>query len=402
MKVLHAYNQHRGGGGANNATRATIELCRSRGLELEVFARDSNDVPSSLVGRMRTVVAALRGGESVEEFHRTLERFDPDIVHVHELFPLLSPWLLPRCTRRGVPVVMSCVDYRLTCPVVTHLKDGKICSRCVGGREYWAVLENCRGNLAESASMALYNIMVRKHRLFSDHVDHFIAPSAFTREWLIENAAIPEERITAIAPIVEIPEHASDPALGTYVAYAGRFASSKGIGTLAEASQRLGVPVRAARNRASLVSLDVPANIEVVVTDNRDELHDFYRGARMIVVPSLWFETFGLVGAEAMSHGIPVLASRLGALADLVEDGKEGLLFEPGHVGELAEKIERLWNDPELCRRLGRAARERAHRFWRPDRHYEALRAVYSGLTPSVPESEELAGRRGLVTPITS
>jgi glycosyltransferase involved in cell wall biosynthesis len=284
---------------------------------------------------------------------------------------------------------MSCVDYRLTCPVVTHLKDGRICNRCRGGREYWAVLENCRDNLAESASMALYSAVARKFRLFSDHVAHFIAPSSFTREWLIDNAAIPEERITAISPIVDIPDSAADPGAGDYVAFAGRFSPSKGIATLAAAARRSGLPVRAARNKAGFVTIEVPEEIEVVVTEGRDELDAFYRGARMIVVPSLWFETFGLVGAEAMSHGIPAVASRIGAIASLVDDGEDGLLFEPGDAVDLAEKIERLWGDPDLCRRLGAVARAKVCRLWSPDRHFEALRAVYAQLARSAQPSDE-------------
>ncbi|MGH9786943.1 MAG: glycosyltransferase, partial [Terriglobia bacterium] len=99
---------------------------------------------------------------------------------------------------------------------------------------------------------------------------------------------------------------------------------------------------------------------------------------------SMWFETFGLVGAEAMSHGIPVVAARIGALSELVEDGVSGLLFEPGDPRDLAEKVTRLWDDPQLCRRLGQAARQRAMNLWRPQRHFERLISAY----------EEVVGHR--------
>jgi glycosyltransferase involved in cell wall biosynthesis len=395
MRVLHAFNLHRGGGGANNATRATIELSQRMGIQVEVFARSSVDVPAGIGGRIRTALAALCGGESLRTFLQTVDRFKPDLVHIHELFPLISPWLLPQCTRQGIPVVMSCVDYRLTCPVVTHFRNGNVCSRCRGGHEYWAVLGNCRGNLAESATMALFSAVARTFRLYSGHVRHFIAPSPFTRDWLVENAAIPEDRITAIAPIVEIPQTAADPGVGGYIAFAGRFAPSKGISTLAEAARRCGLPIRAARNVASLVTVDVPEEIEVVVTRGRSDLDAFYRGARMIVVPSLWFETFGLVAAEAMSHGVPAVVSRIGAVEGLVRDGEDGLLFEPGDAVDLARKMERLWTAPDLCRQLGAAARAKARRLWCPERHHHALLGVYARATaPEAQTKEPSPGKR--------
>jgi glycosyltransferase involved in cell wall biosynthesis len=107
------------------------------------------------------------------------------------------------------------------------------------------------------------------------------------------------------------------------------------------------------------------------------ELESFYRGARFLVVPSLWFETFGLVVGEAMSHGIPVIASRIGALAELVEDGRTGLLFSPGAADELAAMMLRLWNEPEFCHQLGMAGREKILRLSHPDVYYAGLIRLY-------------------------
>jgi len=377
LKVLHAYNQHRGGGGANNATQATIEASRKNGLNVQVFTRSSSELPHGIVGRVRAGMGMVFGGQSVKQFVALMENFRPDIVHVHELFPLVSPWILPQCTRRGIPVVMSCVDYRMTCPVFIHLYKGKICNRCVGGHEYWAILRNCRKSLPESAVMAAYSTLVRTFGLFSNHVSRFIAPSDFAREWLIQNARIPPRRITTIAPSVKIPERPADPAAGTYVAFAGRFAQEKGIQTFAEAARLSGLPFRMARHVNSLVTADLPREVEVVVTHNREELDAFYRGARVLVLPSIWFETFGLTGAEALSHAIPVVASHIGAISSLIEDGEDGLYFEPGNACDLTEKVKQIWNDPEACRRLGRAGRQKAISLWRAERHFERLKAVY-------------------------
>jgi glycosyltransferase involved in cell wall biosynthesis len=313
----------------------------------------------------------------VREFAALLDRFRPDVVHAHELFPMVSPWILPLCTRRGVPVVMTCVDYRLTCPVVTHLRDGQICTRCTSGQLFWAALGNCRQNWAESVTMAMYGTMVRSFGLYMKHVGQLIAPSEFTRAWLVQHLGVSADRVTAIAPVVDVPATATESLDGDYVAFAGRFAPEKGIHTFLEAARLAGVPVKLSRNEQSLVTTDLPPDAAIVVTRGRDDLARFYRGARFVVVPSVWFETFGLVGAEAMSHGVPVVASRIGALAELVDDGVDGLQFEPGRADDLADKMRRLWASPELRRRLGSAAREKVVRLWSADRHFEQTNALY-------------------------
>lgn len=383
MRILHAYNRHRGGGGANNATQATIDLSREHGLDVEVFSRSANDLPPGMGGRLRAGLGVLWGHESVRQFVERLDSFRPDIVHVHEIYPLISPWILPRCTERNIPVVMSCVDYRLTCPVVTHFraKDGAPCTRCLGGREYQAVVGNCRGSLPESLLAAWNGSRVRSRGLFHNHVTRYIAPSRFARDWFVQHAGIDPAHIVAVSPAVHIPATPCDPSAGKYVAFAGRFAAEKGLDVFAAAARACDVPFRMARSVGSLVTIDVPQGPEVVVTRGAAELEAFYRSARMVVVPSLWYETFGLVGAEAMSYGIPVVGSRLGAICELVDHGVNGLLFRTGDADDLAKQVMRLWSDTNLCHSMGLAARHKAAETWTPARHLEGVLQVYREVT---------------------
>jgi len=376
MKVLHAYNQHRGGGGSNNATQATIDASSARGIETAVFTRRAGDLPSGLRGRLQAGLTALYGRATVRQFGDALDSFKPDVVHVHEIFPLVPPWILPECTRRKLPVVMSCVDYRMTCPVVTHLRDNQICTACLPNRQYQAALSNCRQSRAESVTMALYGTLVHRLGLYRKNESEFIMPSEFTRSWMLKHLDLPPDRVTAVAPVVASPPTAADAGVGGYVAFAGRFSPEKGIQTLLDAAKLTGLPVKLARNENSLVTCDVPARM-TVVTKGREDLARFYREASMVVVPSLWFETFGLVGAEAMSHGIPVLAAKGGAVQELVEHGVDGLHFEVGDAASLAAGMLQLWNDPALRRRLGAAARSKAEARWNADRHFEQVRDIY-------------------------
>ena len=363
-----------------------MEIAARHGHVVEEFTRSSDNLPHNLKGRLIAGTSAFYAPESVRSFSALLDSFRPDVVHAYDLFPLISPGILAECTRRGIPVIMSCVHYRLTCPVATHFHEGKVCTRCLGGREHQAILHNCRANLAESVTVAFYNRFTRKRRSFLDHVTRFIAPSEFTRQWLIENGDVPADRIMVVTPGVDIPSKVSDPAVGTYVGFAGRFTPEKGIGVLLEAAKHCPVPIRLSRN-AKFLPLPVPPGVEVVVTHNRDELHAFYGAARLLVAPSTWFETFGMVPAESMAHGIPVIASRLGAYGDLIEDGKDGVLFEPGDPKDLAAKIKHCWENPDFCRRLGRAARQKVVN-WSFEHFYQSLNNLYEEVTESPTDSQ--------------
>ena len=380
MKVLHAYNRHRGGGGADNVWDQTISLCRERGLDVRVFSRDSRDLPASLGGKLKAFTSGIYARESVREFESLLNEFKPDLVHAHELYPLISYWILPLCKKMGVPVIFYCYDYRLTCPIATHFAKGQICNKCQTSGDHWAFLKNCRSSYAESFSYAVRSASTRKFDLVRNNVDHYIVPSEFSRDWLMNEVGVDSSIITTVPCAVSLPETAVDPAKGDYIAFAGRFSKEKGSELLIEAARRLNLPLKLAGFDAEHPAIKAGDNAECVVTRTREELAEFYRGARMVVAPSIWCETFGLVAAEAMSHGIPVVATRLGALQNTVDDERTGLLFEVGNVSDLSEKLLRLWNDESLCRKLGHAAREKVRDQFNLDAHFNQTLHAYKSV----------------------
>lgn len=378
MRALHAYNTHRGFGGSDRATAATIAALRAHGVEVEEFARDSRTLPAGLPGKLRAFAGGLYAAEAVREFRAVLASRRPDVVHVHELYPLISPWILPAAARAGVPVVMSCYDFRLSCPVATHHSRGEACMRCVGGREHWCVLRNCRASLAESAAYALRNASARLFRLYRDHVARYVAISDYQREFLAAHAEVDPGRVVVNPCVVEVPdEPVDDPSRGGYVAYAGRFVHEKGVEVMVEACRREGLPMAFAGDAPSHPAVRPDDDARFVMTRSRAELAAFYRGARVVVVPSLWGETFGLVAAEAMGHGVPVVASRIGALAETVRDAETGLHAEPGDVAGLAAAIRRIWDDAPLARRLGEGARRHVVTQYAERVHAQRMLAIY-------------------------
>lgn len=377
MRVLHAINYHRKGGGSDNAANATVRISGEHGLDVRVFSRDSKLIAPSIAGKLATFVRGVYAADAVRAFRSELGEFRPDVVHVHELFPLISPWIIPVCNDAGIPVVMTCYDFRLSCPVATHYSHGRVCERCVGGHEQWAVLRNCRGSLAESTAFAIRSAAARLAELWSG-VSRFVVLTEFSRAWATRSLGLTAGRVDVNACAIRLtPREAVDPSTGQYVGFAGRFVPEKGVEVLIEAARLARVPVMLAGDAATHPAICESDDVRCVLTRGPDELDAFYRSCRCLAVPSLWYETFGIVAGEAMSHGVPVVASRLGALQDVVADEQRGLLSTPGDAAQLAQVLRRLWDDAELCRRLGREARAWVRRECSDRAHHERTMATY-------------------------
>lgn len=378
MRIIQITNWHRFGGGSDFMAQATTDLLKKEGHDVLLLAHDSRTLESSLNGRVSAFCRGIASPKARAEMRDALRAFRPDLVHVHEVYPYHSPWILGDCSRGGVPVVMTCHDFRLTCPVATHLSHGRICMRCAQGGAYWCALKNCRGNLAESVAFAARGAVAHHFRLFRDNVSLFVTPSQFLRDRLVASG-YPSERFVVVPNMVEpVGKAVLTPGNGAYMAYAGRMAPEKGIDTLLEAAALCGLPLRIAGGSAPPPGISaVPSSVTFTGFLETQALAAFYHEARFVVVPSRWCEVFGLVAAEAMMHGLPVLAARSGALPELVEDGETGLLFEPGNARDLSDKMTALWNDASLCLALGKRGRERALAQYSSDAYLTRLVSAY-------------------------
>ncbi len=378
MKILQIHNWTRGGGGEDRMYEVIVRLLRKEGHEICVFERNSKDI-RGLWGKVRALMEGMYSRSTRKAVALLLAAERPDVVHAHNLYPLISPSILLACRDAGVPVVKRCPDLRLTCPTALHLRKDAICELCCGGREYWCVLKNCRGSVPESVGYALRNAVARKWRLYRDNVTLYVASTEFIKRRLV-GAGFPEERFVVVPNMVSVPDsYTNASGEGEYVAYAGRISPEKGINTLLTSARQTGLPVRLGGDYSGMSGLvkTAPANAQFIGHLSRDQLGSFYRNARFLVVPSVCFEAFGLVAAEAMSYGLPVIASRIGGLPEVVEDGVTGLLFEPGNAAELAEKMALLWSNPDLCRRMGQAGRRKAISEYSEDVYHRRLMIVY-------------------------
>lgn len=379
MKICAVHNAYGKRSGEEVAIDGLCRCLEEHGHSVVPFYRSSAVQGRSLAGKATGFFSGIYSFSARREFARFLDTEKPDLVHINNLFPFISPSILDETRRRGIPVVMTLHNYRLLCPTGLLMSHGEICHRCVDGHEWWCAARNCTGELPKSVGYAARNWIARSREVFSRSVDRFIAPAEFVKRVHCDNG-LQADRITTIPYIVNL-EFSVDPlANGEYVGYVGRIGPEKGVETIVEVARRLpDIPFRFAGHFLRMPDLpkQAPPNCRFLGEIPREEIAGFIDNARFTVFASKWYETTGLSIAEAMARAKPVVCSRIGCLPELVQEGNTGLLFEPGNAQDLASKIESLWNRPELCQTMGKVARDFVRRKFSTEDNFARLLRVY-------------------------
>lgn len=325
----------------------------------------------------------LYNPQAAKALDRLLNEKPVDIAHLHIYYGQLTTSILKSLKRRGIPIVQTCHEYKLVCPVYTLYAHGEVCEKCEGHKFWQATVNRCnRGSLARSALSTIESYVSRWTGNI-DHVDHFMAVSNFTRDKMIE-LGIPDTKVSTIYNFIEAEKYEPAKARGEYFLFFGRLDETKGVFTLLEAMRE--VPERellfvgegAARDglEKRVTELGM-TNVRFLGFKSGEELHSLVRGSICAVMPSRWYETFGLSAAEAMSQARPVIASKIGGLAEVVEDGVDGFHVPPNDVVALSKKLRWLADNPDKAAEMGRAGRENMLRKFTAQRHYDETMAVY-------------------------
>jgi glycosyltransferase involved in cell wall biosynthesis len=381
MKVIQLRNlQREQFGGEFTVIENTRTVLEKRGHQTMTVVRSSLEIGNNLVRKVGAAINGVYSFSAVSEIKSLIARECPDVVHVHSVYPMWSPAIFLACRQLGIPTVMHVHNYYFSCPNWYHLRNGEYCDKCSGGKEYWCAVTNCRNSVAESVVYAGRAYLTRKLRLFSNNVGVFVVVSTFLKNKLIREG-FSEDRIHVLPNVVvdeaaPLHDEGDD---GAYVGFSGRLSRGKGVGTLLDAARRTGLPVRIAGDGSDRAELErnAPPNVKFLGYLDRAALNKFYRGCKFLVVPSIWDETFCMVAAEAMAHAKPVIGARVGAIPEIVEDGRTGLLSEPGNADELAGLMSTLWTDPERCLKYGQAARSSIQGKCNEDAYYSNLLAAY-------------------------
>lgn len=413
--LLSVNNFHYRRAGSDAAFLDHDRLFRARGWQTAVFSmKHEENLASpwqahfvqeielarthSAANRLRLAAKAVYSLEARRRLSGLLTRFRPDVVHVHSVYHHLSPAVLPALKRQGVPIILTAHDYKLACPAYKMFDGKQICEACRPGSVAPLIRKRCiHGSLAMSSLVAFETILHRWLGSYLDTVSSIVCPSRFLMAKLID-WGWPPERLTCIVNFFDpdIWRPRFEP--GKYFLYFGRLAPEKGLATLVRAAAISRQPVKIVgwgqmlqELRSLTTLLDAP--VELIDRVDAGRLAELIQQARVVVLPSEWYENASLAVLESFACGKPVIASRIGGNPELVIAGTNGWLFQAGNHEELAALMTQAADESESdLQSRGRAAHDWVHRHRGPDRYFDSMTALYRSLGARVGTPADLAG----------
>ena len=380
MRILQVHNFYQQPGGEDQVYLAEFNLLQQHGDIVEQHSVHNDSIKGE--SKVEVALQTIWNRDSYARFGNAIERFRPDVIHCHNTFPIVSPAIYYAAHRAGVPVAQTVQNYRLICPAATLLRGGRICEDCIGHTlPYPGIVHGCyRGSRLASAIVAA---MLTTHRLagtWNTKVQRYIAPTAFVRNKLVEGG-LPPARVVVKPNFLPV-----DPGVGSgegnYALFVGRLSPEKGLATLLRAWQQVpDIPLKIVgdgplREFVMTEAQKLP-NVSAVGFQDRPKVLEFVKNAALLIVPSEWYEGFPMTVVEAMGCGTPVLASRLGSLAEVIEDGVNGAHFEPRSADELALHVRGLMSSPAWLREMRQTVRQRYEERYSAEQNYPQLRRIY-------------------------
>lgn len=384
MRVLVAHNYYQQPGGEDSVFAAETELLRRYGHEVVEYTERNERINSMNIGAV--ALKMIWSHSSKQKIIEILDRTKPDVAHFHNTFLLISPSAYYACKDRNVPVVQSLHNPRLLCPAGNFYRDGRVCEDCVGKTPPWpGVLHGCyRSSRTQTALVATMLTLHRMLKTWDRVIDAYIVFTEFYKKKFIEGG-LPSEKITLKPHFVDPDPGCRNGLKGEYALYIGRLDGVKGINTLLKAwrhNTNVPLKIRGDGNLldevANYINRNSLKSVEIVRRLKRADLNELIKNARFLIWPSEgYYETFGLVAIESFACGVPVIASRAGALAENVTDGYTGLHFTPGDTEDLSAKVNWAWNHPEEMALMGKAARREYETNYSAEKNYRILLGIY-------------------------
>jgi glycosyltransferase involved in cell wall biosynthesis len=385
MRVLVVHNHYQQPGGEDRVFADECSMLTAHGHEVRSFTAHNDTIRSDRP--IATAARATWNGGMYRRVRALLRDRRADVMHCHNTFPLISPAVYYAARAHGVPVVQTLHNYRLLCPAAVFFRDGHQCERCLGHAVAWhGLAHGCyRGSRAATAAAVA---AISTHRVlgtWTREVAVYVALSEFAKAKFVQGG-VPENMIVVKPNFVH-----PDPGVGTgdggFALFVGRLVPEKGVRTLLAAWERLGegFPLRIVGDGPIASEVEHAArrsrSIEWLGHRSPEDVAELMRRSTMLICPSEWCETFGRVVIEAFATGTPVIATRIGAIAELIDDGRTGRLLPSGDADALAEQVEMLLADAPQRTYMRQQARSEFEARYTMARNHEMLAAVYRRAT---------------------
>ncbi len=381
MRILIVHNRYQIRSGEDAVVDAEYDLLRRHGQKVHLFLRDNRTIAELSPLRKGTLLWRTSWSRaSYDALLRELDRLQPEVVHVHNILPLLTPSVYAACARRGVPVVQTLHNFRLFCPAATFFRQGAICHECVEKSLFSSVRHGCyRHSRVQTAAVAGMVRTLRRPDGPARAIQRFIVLTEWHRRRFAELGVPGDKLVVKPNFLADAPPIAREP--GEYALFLGRLSVEKGVLRLADIWRHLpDLPLRIAgegplQEQMRDLTEDMP-QVRLLGKVSSEERDGLLARARFVVVPSLWEEGLPLVILEAFSAGVPVAVSRLGALPSVARQ-EQGVHFDPQQSRAAAEILAEFAADARRLQQCSRAARAEFEDKYRSEVNYQRLMEIY-------------------------
>jgi glycosyltransferase involved in cell wall biosynthesis len=384
MKILSVHNSYQTPGGEDQVFAQETDLLRGHGHQVLLYQASNDQIkdkaPLVLLGN------TIWNRQTHHELRTLMHQENPDIVHVHNTFPVISPAAYYAANEEGIPVVQTLHNYRPLCPAATLFRDGHVCEDCLGKRVPWrGVMHGCyRSSRLATASTAAMLATHNYKQTWNQSVAAYIALTDFARSKFIEGG-FPAEKIFVKPNFVQTDPGPGD-GQGNYALFAGRLTPEKGISTLLQAWRTIGTDFRLQIAGDGPLASEVEQacremkNVTWLKWLPRTEILQRMKRASVLILPSTWYEGFPMTLAEACAVGLPAIASKLGSMESIVDHQRTGLLFKAGSASALVEALQWWDKHPAEAALMRTQARLEYETKYTPESNYAQLFSIYESV----------------------
>jgi len=387
MNILLAHNFYKFFAGEDSIALREKKLLKQKGNNVFFYTRDNNETDNySLFQKVKFFQESIYSLTTNNAIKQIVDDFKPDVAYTHNVFPLISPSIFHSLHSNSIPCVQNIQDFRWLCPNGIFYINDKICEKCKKGAFWNAVRHKCLRDSFLLTGLYATTICTNRSAGVLNKIDAFLCTTEFNKEKLIE-AGIEEKRLFIKPNFLDITNIEPSFGNGNHIIFLGRLSPEKGLWTLVKAFKKIkNLKLRIVGTgplEQALRDYIQEQQIKNIVIDGfkqGNEKNNILRDSLFMVFPSEWYEHFPIVLLEAFAFGKPVVASNIGNMPLIVENGKSGLHFKAGSVDDLVDKIKTLTQNPSEITRMGQYARKKIETSYTPDVNYEILKSIFQKL----------------------
>jgi glycosyltransferase involved in cell wall biosynthesis len=376
FKILIIHNKYQQYGGEDSVVAEEEKMLRQYGHVTQLYTKDNQIVDR--MSKLSLLANTLWSRNTTKEVGQILEASKPDVVHIHNTFPLVSPSVYWEINKQGIPIVQTIHNFRLSCLQAMFLRKGSVCEKCLGKFPWRGIVNRCyRDSMASSTVLAM---MLQLHRMigtYGNKINAYIALNKFCKNKLIE-MGIQENKIYIKPNFIESKNNDDNIENDGNPLFVGRLSKEKGIDLLADVITNM--PNRQFDIVGSGPESDTLENIPNAIMHGKlsqNKVQQMMKKAPFLILPSIWYENMPMTLVEAFANGTPVISSRIGALIELIDDGNTGLHFKLGSSDDLRKKITWALINKDQMKNMGNNAKKVYLNKYTRDINYHQLIDIY-------------------------